>query len=101
MKWLNVSRINVAMWGLIMGFLAGGGIARADFTFGKPVNLGPVVNGDSFEEKPCVSADGLTLYFASDRPGGYDEAMDDIWRSTRPTKDDPWGPAENLVAVRQ
>jgi len=98
MKWLSVSRVNVVMLGVIVGVLAGGS-ARADFTFGEPVNLGPTVNGDSFEQGPCISADGLSLYFASDRPGGYDEAMDDIWVSTRPTKDDLWGPPENLGPV--
>jgi hypothetical protein len=99
MKWLNVSRINVVMLGMIVGFWAGGGNARADFTFGEPTNLGPLVNSSGFEQTQCMSADGLSLYFASDRPGGYDEAMDDIWVSTRPTKDDPWGPAENLGPI--
>jgi hypothetical protein len=46
-----------------------------------------------------MSADGLSTYFASDRPGGYDEGMDDIWLSTRPTVDEPWGPPEDLGLV--
>jgi Tol biopolymer transport system component len=99
MKLSNCKRIRLLLVGFVAAILLGGGSAKADFTFGEPVNLGPTVNGDSFDQKPCISADGLSLYFASDRPGGYDEAMDDIWLSTRPTKDDPWGPPENLGPV--
>ena len=99
MKWLNSQRIRLVLIGFMAAIVFGGGNARADFTFGEPVNLGPTVNGDSFDQKPCISVDGLSLYFASDRPGGYDEAMDDIWLSTRPTVDDPWGPPENLGSV--
>jgi len=35
-----------------------------------PVNLGPVVNSSAIDCFPSISADGLTLYFGSDRPGG-------------------------------
>jgi hypothetical protein len=96
MQWLNGNRKMLVLVGFVAAIVLGGGSAKADFTFGEPVNLGPTINGDSFEQTVCISADGLSLYFASDRPGGYDEAMDDIWLSTRPTKDDPWGPPENL-----
>jgi hypothetical protein len=35
-----------------------------------PENLGPVVNSPAFDQNPAVTADGLNLYFQSDRPGG-------------------------------
>lgn len=45
-----------------------------------PVNLGPVVNSPSWDSQPSISPDGLTIYFASARPGGYGGS--DIWMST-------------------
>jgi len=56
-----------------------------------------MVNGSAYEGKPCISADGLSLYFSSDREDT--NAPDDIWVSTRLTTDDPWGSAENLGPV--
>jgi hypothetical protein len=43
---------------------------------------------------PIQSPDGLSLYQASNRPGG--EGGLDIWVSTRESTDDPWGAPENL-----
>ncbi len=45
--------------------------AMADFIFGTPTNLEPTVNSSAVETEPSISADGLTLYFASRYwPGG-------------------------------
>jgi len=66
-----------------------------DDDWGRPANLGPTVNSSFREVGPDISSDGLTLYFYySDRPGGYGGT--DIWVTTRPTKDDPWGEPVNL-----
>jgi outer membrane protein OmpA-like peptidoglycan-associated protein len=46
-----------------------------------PNNLGLAVNGPGWESQPCISADGSTLYFSSDRPGGF--GGKDIWLSKR------------------
>ena len=46
----------------------------------RPQNLGPAVNTSGWESQPCHSIDGQTLYFVSDRSGGYGGM--DIWRST-------------------
>src|SRR5262249_61801222 len=40
------------------------------FAFGAPVNLGPAINTLGFEGGPSLSADGLTLYYISERDGG-------------------------------
>jgi hypothetical protein len=72
-------------------------IARADFVFGRPQNLGPVINSPASDFGACTSADGLELYFASDRAGGFGTA--DIWLSTRPSVDVSWGPPANLGAT--
>ena len=69
-------------------------VAKADFVFGIPTNLGPIVNSSSYDSDMSISADGLTLYFGSDRPGGLGSY--DIWVSTRETLGDPWGEPVNL-----
>ena len=46
----------------------------------RPQNLGPAINTGSREMHPCLSIDGQTLYFASDRKGGQGGL--DIWQST-------------------
>ncbi|WP_353720783.1 OmpA family protein [Dyadobacter sp. 676] len=43
----------------------------------QPVNLGQEVNSREWESQPSLSADGHTLYFASDRKGGVGKR--DIW----------------------
>ncbi|MCQ2960545.1 MAG: OmpA family protein [Bacteroidales bacterium] len=39
-------------------------------TWTKPINLGEPINSKYWESQPSCSADGRTLYFASNRPGG-------------------------------
>lgn len=43
----------------------------------RPQNMGAPVNSPGWESQPSISADGNTLYFASERPGGY--GLRDIW----------------------
>ena len=61
-----------------------------------PVNLGPVVNSPTADQNPAVSADQLTLYFQSDRPGGLGSV--DIWVTRRASPDSPWEPPVNVGA---
>jgi len=62
-----------------------------------PQNLGPTVNSTSSDIAPAISKDGLSLYFASNRPppprvgGGFD-----IWVSQRASVDSEWGTPQNL-----
>jgi len=65
-----------------------------DDPWGVPVNLGPVVNSSFSDEHPSISADGLSLYFGSNRSGG--KGAEDLWVTTRETKDSPWGRPVNL-----
>jgi beta-lactamase regulating signal transducer with metallopeptidase domain/Tol biopolymer transport system component len=69
-------------------------VAKADFVFGAPANLGPTINTSSGDAGPSISSDGLELYMDSDRPGGYGGW--DLWIATRPTTNDPWGEPVNL-----
>jgi len=60
-----------------------------------PVNLGPTINTTPYSEyAPAISQDGLSLYFHSDRPGGFGRL--DIYVSQRASVNDPWGPPQNL-----
>ncbi|MEO1525621.1 MAG: protein kinase [Planctomycetota bacterium] len=58
------------------------------------VRLSEGINTEHNEDAPFVTADGLQLYFNSDRPdgsGGYD-----LYVSRRETVEDDWGPPLNL-----
>jgi len=62
--------------------------------WGPAVNLGPRINGSSFDGCPCISPDGLELYFLSGRPGGYGDG--DIYVIRRATPNDPWSEPVNI-----
>jgi hypothetical protein len=69
--------------------------AAPSFTaWSTPVNLGAVVNSTAQEASPALSTDGLSLYFASDGPGGF--GLRDIWVSQRPTVSAAWGAPSHL-----
>jgi outer membrane protein OmpA-like peptidoglycan-associated protein len=60
--------------------------------FGPPKNLDPIINSPWWESQPSISSDGKTMYFLSNRPGGYGGW--DIWKSSHlPTG---WSTPENL-----
>ena len=65
-----------------------------DDEWGPRTNLGPTVNTSSDDALPCMSTDGLSLYFSSNRAGGY--GGPDLWMTTRETTSDPWGEPVNL-----
>ncbi len=65
-----------------------------DDPWSEPRNLGPAINSEIYQGDPCLSADGLTLYFVAGNP--KKAVQTDIYVTTRHTKNDPWGPAEKL-----
>jgi Tol biopolymer transport system component len=93
MKTKRILAISVLV--LMMGLPVG--IAKADFTFGEPTNLGPTVNSSLWDFGPTISADGLSLYFDSIRFGGYGGY--DMWLTFRATTKDPWGEPVNLGSI--
>ena len=95
MNRLNGDRMRLMFVGIVAAIVVLSGRAKANFTFGEPVNLGPIVNvPSSWQGEPSISADGLSLYFVSNRPGGSGDS--DLWVATRPTTDDGWGLPLNL-----
>ena len=71
--------------------------ATVNDLWGMPRNLGSEINSSRNDGGPWISGNGLELYFASVRSGGYGRA--DIYVATRTTADDPWGEAVNLGSV--
>jgi outer membrane protein OmpA-like peptidoglycan-associated protein/tetratricopeptide (TPR) repeat protein len=58
-----------------------------------PYNLGAAINTEFWESSPSISPDKQSLYFSSNRPGGY--GGKDLFISRR-RADGSWGLAENL-----
>ncbi|UCG12657.1 MAG: PD40 domain-containing protein, partial [Deltaproteobacteria bacterium] len=67
--------------------------ATTEDDWGEPVNLGSPINSSSHDLYPCISYDGLSLYFTSFRPGGQGV---DLWVSRREKTSDIWGEPINL-----
>lgn len=66
-------------------------------TWSEPIALNNNINSSGYSEKSVSqSADGNTLFFSSNRPGGYGGF--DIYYSTKNRKDE-WGPSKNLGKV--
>lgn len=82
---------------------AAGGMGRTDLYSAQKVdgkwvmvqNLGSSVNSEYFDSQPTITSDGMTVYFASDRPGG--SGGTDIWMTTR--TGDSWSSAVNVKNV--
>ena len=81
---------------LVSAFTASSG-AQKYSDWSTPINLGPIVNSTAIDRGPAISKDGLSLYFASTRPGGF--GGEDIYVSQRETRDSEWGPAMNLGPI--
>lgn len=65
-----------------------------------PENLGPAVNTHFNEFAPQVSKDGLTLYFASNRPQQFgSHGGEDLWVARRASVDSPWEAPVNVGPV--
>jgi len=70
--------------------------AQHDAPFEAPVLAG-ALNARGIETSPAVSADGLSIWFASDRAGGLGDL--DIWVATRSARDDDWSAPNNAAAL--
>lgn len=78
-----------------------GGLGSCDIYFSafkngkwtQPSNVGPPINTNHWESQPSISADGKTLFFSSNRPGGF--GGKDLWVS-RLNENNRWGVPKNL-----
>jgi hypothetical protein len=98
-----VSIAVVTLFALTALRLAGAKGEASDCSAGKPycyetpVHLDSPINTPGFEGKPSLSADGLELYFVSDRPGALGGPGDqDIYVSRRSSVNRSWGPPERV-----
>ncbi len=57
-----------------------------------PVNLGPTINSEYDDREPAISPNGQSMYFSSNRPGGFGNG--DIWVSHR--TNGQWTAPKNL-----
>lgn len=62
------------------------------------VHLPPPINSAFDDQAPILSKDEKTLFFTSNRPGSLNSS-EDIWVSTRKTKNSPWRKPENIGAL--
>lgn len=58
----------------------------------KPQNMGSTINSKYWDSQPSLSGDGHTLYFSSNRPGGFGKR--DLWVSA--LKNGSWSKPTNL-----
>lgn len=71
--------------------------AGRPYCYNTPVHLESPINTPGFEGKPALSADGLELYFVSDRPGALGGPGDqDIYVTRRASVNGSWGPPERV-----
>ncbi len=69
-------------------------VLRADSTWGNVKNLGIAINTSAWDSHPSLSHSADTLFFASDRIGGF--GMSDIYYSIRDKKTGEWQAAQNI-----
>jgi outer membrane protein OmpA-like peptidoglycan-associated protein len=69
---------------------------KPDSTWGEVKNLGENINTTAWDSHPSLSHSGDTLFFASDRIGGF--GLSDIYFSTKDKKG-IWQPAKNMGPI--
>lgn len=69
---------------------------RTDNTWGHPHNLEKNINTIAWDSHPSLSHSGDTLFFASDRIGGF--GLSDIYFSVK-DEDGAWQPAQNIGPI--
>ena len=64
-------------------------------SWGEIRKVSPLINDPKYwDSQPTIASDGITLYFASDRPGGYGGI--DIYTAKRDPKTNTWSVPQNL-----
>jgi hypothetical protein len=94
MKLSNYTKIRLLLVAFAAVIVLCVGSTKAEIIVGKPTNPGPLVNNDRDVQECDISHDGLELYYAANRTGGY--GGHDLWVSKRETLDSPWQEPVNL-----
>ncbi len=68
-------------------------VKKEDSTWGYIKNLGVTVNSQAWDSQPTLSKNADTLFFSSDRLGGF--GLADLYYCVK-TEEGKWGPARNL-----
>ena len=71
-------------------------LLKSDGSWGVARNLGPAVNSNGWDSQPSLSHSGDTLFFASDRIGGF--GYSDIYYSVRGSNGQ-WQQAQNVGPI--
>ena len=95
-------RIKLALVAALVGVASVTAVAQAGhFSAWAPAQKIDEINGNNADLNtpfvdgcPIQSPDGLSLYMASNRPGGH--GLLDIWVARRESRNDAWGVPENL-----
>jgi hypothetical protein len=97
----TLSRASVAFLAVALVLGLAGTVYAHEFTSWSPAQKIDEINGNSSELNtpfldgcPIQAPNGLSLYLASNRPGGH--GLLDIWVATRPNRNAPWGAPQNL-----
>lgn len=69
---------------------------QPDSTWGQARNLGPAINTSAWESHPSLSHSGDTLFFASNRIGGF--GLSDIYYAVK-DRNGVWQPARNAGPI--
>jgi WD40-like Beta Propeller Repeat len=86
----------IVLGGLLLTLAGQGSDEFSDWS--APLNIGPPINTELAEMQPCLSKDGLSLYYVRTAAAGGFGGMD-IWVSQRASVDEAWGPPQNLGAA--
>lgn len=88
----------VSFWIVVASFVIALSLPAQTFSrWRNAENLGPDINTSDADSCLFVTPSGLSLYFASTRPGG--KGALDMYVSQRATTADPWGAAHSLGDV--
>ena len=95
--WAALSIVLAVIEVRVNALAAGDCAAGKPYCYETPVHLSALINTPGFEGKPSLSADGLELYFVSDRPGALGGPGDqDIYVSRRVSTQVDWGQPERV-----
>jgi hypothetical protein len=72
-------------------------LATGEWEWRVETNLGPRINTPKFEQAADMTADGLTIVFASNREEGH--GQQDLWIATRLSREEPWPEPVNLPST--